>query len=146
MLRPKILVLAFAAAAASPLAAQTPDTCTVAHVLDGDTLHCADGRRVRLLLVDAPDAGRFGSVARRALATLTPAGTQITLETDAVPKDSDGRTLAYVWIGTDRMVNQVLVREGFAFFKPSRENQRYAELLRAAEREARNEHRGVWTR
>jgi micrococcal nuclease len=142
---PRLLSILFALAVltTAPLSAQTR-SCRVAHVHDGDTLGCADGTRVRLLLIDAPDSGRFGAIARRALATLVPAGTVVTLETDSVPRDDEGRVLAYVTVGEGRFVNEILVREGFAFFKPSRDNHKYAERLREAEKDARAERRGVW--
>jgi micrococcal nuclease len=134
-------------AVATPLSArgQVPaDSCRIAHVIDGDTFNCKDGRKVRLLLVDAPDAGRFGNIARRALSTLIPVDSDVALVTDSLPRDGAGRVLAYVYISDGRMVNDILVREGFAFFKPSRENSRYASQLRSAEEKARLEHRGVW--
>ena len=138
-----LIALALATLTAAPLAAQTV-TCRVAHVHDGDTFGCANGTRVRLLLIDAPDAGRFGGIARRALATLIPAGSRVTLETDSVPRDDQGRVLAYVYTGDGHLVNGILVREGYAFFKPSRDNHKYADRLREAEAEARSQQRGVW--
>lgn len=136
----------FALLALTPAALPAQETCEVAHVVDGDTFNCSDGRKVRLLLIDAPDAGRFGGVARRALTSLIQAGSTVRIETDAVPRDRQGRTLAYVFLPDGRMINEMLVREGFAFFRPSRVNARYAEPLRAAEELARAESRGVWSR
>jgi len=141
-----VLALATIVVATPPAARAQPqaDACRIAHVIDGDTFNCTDGRKVRLLLVDAPEAGRFGNIARRALSTLIPVGSDVTLETDSLPRDAAGRVLAYVYISDGRMVNDILIREGFAFFKPSRENSRYAPQLRSAEEKAREEHRGVW--
>ena len=129
-----------------PVSLDAQDTCIVAHVVDGDSLNCRDGRSVRLLLVDAPDAGRFGGVARRALVELAPTGSVVRLETDSIPRDEQGRTLAYVYLPDGRLINEILVREGFAFYKPSREHGRYADRMRAAEAAARGENRGVWGR
>lgn len=126
--------------------ARAQETCRVAHVVDGDTLNCDDGRVVRLALIDAPDAGNFGGIARRALASLVQTGMTVRLETDSVPVDREGRTLAYLYLPDGRMVNELLVREGFAFYRPSRENKRYADRLRQAEEQARAELRGVWGR
>lgn len=129
----------------APLSLKAQEPCVVAHVLDGDSFNCTDGRSVRLLLVDAPDAGRFGSVARRALATFLPARSTVRLETDSIPQDEQGRTLAYVHLADGRLINEILVREGYAFYKPSRENDRYADRLRAAEEAAHREKEGVWS-
>lgn len=138
------LILALLVLLPAVLPAQ--ETCVVAHVVDGDTFNCRDGRNVRLLLINAPDAGRFGGVARRALASLIPVTSRVRLELGSVPRDSQGRTLAYAYLADGRMVNEILVREGFAFFKPNRDNTRYADRLRGAEELARGEGRGVWGR
>lgn len=37
------------------MVADAPFTCVVSHVTDGDTFRCADGRRIRLAGVNAPD-------------------------------------------------------------------------------------------
>jgi micrococcal nuclease len=129
---------------AIPVSAEAQEGCTIAHVVDGDTFNCRDGRNVRLLLVDAPEAGRFGGVARRALVAFMPTDTTFGLETDTIPRDEKGRTLAYVFLSDGRLLNEILVREGYAFYKPSRGHTRYADRMRAAEEAARAERRGVW--
>lgn len=130
---------------ADPVEAQT-DTCTVAFVLDGDTLNCRSGERIRLLLVDSPERGPFGTLARNALAALLPSGSEIRLELDEESRDERGRLLAYVFLADGRMVNEMLIRQGYAFLKPSIVNQRHGDRLRAAESNARRQHLGVWTR
>lgn len=121
-----------------------PGRCTVAFVVDGDTFNCRDGTSVRLLLVDAPEGGRFGDASRRALSTLLPVDTSVRLETDREVHDDQGRVRAYVY--TDgRMVNDVMIRKGFAFFKPSPPNELHAARLRAAEESARQKGIGVWS-
>jgi micrococcal nuclease len=128
-----------------PVRAQSA-TCTVAFVLDGDTLNCRNGDRIRLLLVDSPERGPFGTLARNALAALLPSGSEIRLELDEQPRDGRGRLLAYVFLADGRMVNEMLIRQGYAFLKPSVENRRHGARLRAAESIAREQRLGVWTR
>ena len=128
-----------------PAAVLAQGPCKVAHVIDGDTFNCRDGRNVRLLGIDSPDAGRFGNVARRALATLLPVDSTVRIEIDSVPRDTDGRWLGYVFLEDGRLINELLVRDGFAFYRASRENARYATRLRAAEQTARGASRGVWS-
>jgi micrococcal nuclease len=140
-----VLALGALAVPAAARAQTLATSCRVAHVTNGDSFNCEGGRQVRLLLVDAPAAGRFGNIARSALATLIPVGSDVALETDSIPLDSSGRTLAYVYLSDGRMINDLLVREGFAFFKPNRENRRYAARLRSSEEQARAEKRGVWS-
>jgi len=119
--------------------------CQVAHVIDGDTFNCADGRRVRLLLIDAPDKGEFGAAVRAALLEMLPPGANATLEFDRKRRDGDGRWLAYVYGPDGAMTNLVLVRQGYAFVRFDRDNRRHLGTLREAEREARAVGRGVWS-
>lgn len=122
-----------------------PQRCTVAFVVDGDTFNCRDGTSVRLLMVDAPEGGRFGEASRRALSTLAPIDATVRLETDQEVHDDQGRVRAYVYLDDGRMVNDVMIRKGFAFFKPSLPNVRHADRLRAAEEIARQKGIGVWS-
>lgn len=126
--------------------AQTPDSCTVAFVLDGDTFNCRGGGTVRLALVDAPEGGSFGNIARRALATMLPVGTPVRLEFDEKNRDGNGRLLSYVFLPDGRFANEILVRLGYAFFKPDPANDRYSARLRQAENQARSRGLGVWSR
>lgn len=119
--------------------------CVVAFVMDGDTFNCRDGTTVRLLGIDAPEGGRFGGAARRALATLLPVDSRVRLETEDGATDSDGRMLAYVF-ANGRMTNEVLVRLGYAFYRPDPDRARYAVELRRAEQVARSGRLGVWSR
>jgi endonuclease YncB( thermonuclease family) len=120
----------------------------VAFVADGDTLRLLDGRRVRLVQVDAPEPASecFGRQATRVLAGLAPPGTQIELESDPQLDDADrfGRLLRYAHAG-ERNLNVELVDRGAAapyFFRGTRG--RYAGELEAAAREARADRRGLW--
>jgi len=117
--------------------------CVVAYVLDGDTFNCRNGTTVRLLGTDAPEGGRFGDASRRALATLLPVDSRVRLEFDGERTDSNGRALAYVH--TDgKMVNLVMVRLGYAFYRPDPDHPLHAAQLRAAEEEAKQARLGVW--
>lgn len=120
--------------------------CVVAHILDGDTFNCRRGFRVRMWQIDAPDQGRFGEVARRALLNLAPPGTQVTLRLEERIRDGNGRILAYVFLPDGRMVNQLLIERGFAFYSPRPSYNRYANRLRSAEERAREAGLGVWAR
>lgn len=135
-------VAALALTAAGPVAGQTRP-CVVAFVDDGDTFHCRDGTAVRLIGVDAPEGGRFGDASRRALLTLIPVDATVRLEVEG-ERDSQGRVEAYVFVG-EKMVNEVLVKLGYAFYRPDPDRTRYAPRLRAAEREAKQGKLGVWS-
>ena len=119
--------------------------CTVARVIDGDTIECAGGVRVRLLLIDAPEMsqGRYGTLARRKLEELLPRGAVATLELDVQREDRYARTLAYVRRG-DVFVNRALVRSGVAVVLVYPPNVRYVDELRLAADSARADRSGLW--
>ena len=123
-------------------------TVTVDSVRDGDTILLEDGRRVRLLQVDAPELGAecWGDEAFEALERLAPEGTALRLERDPRLDDVDrhGRLLRYAHAGT-RNLNVEAVRAGNAapyFYRGERG--RYARRLEDAARAARTERRGLW--
>jgi micrococcal nuclease len=128
-----------------PAAAQQPATCKVVYVLDGDTINCEGGVTVRLLLVDVPDRGAFGEEGRAFLVGLLPKGTEVRLEYDANPRDSEGRWLAYAFLQDGTFVNKSLVDRGFAYVEFSAANQARLKELREAEQVARGKSLGVWS-
>jgi endonuclease YncB( thermonuclease family) len=120
--------------------------CVVRRVIDGDTLVCEPGERIRLLLIDAPEMGQgpFGLRARLALEELAPVGATLRLELDAQERDRYGRILAYLHGADGTFINRELVRRGYAVVAVYPPNVRHVELLRAAADSARAERRGLW--
>ena len=122
---------------------------TVASVADGDTLRLTDGRRIRLVQIDAPELDTRECYARPAadmLAELAPPGTRVRLESDPALDERDrfGRLLRYVFVGSEN-VNLRLVEEGAAsawFFH--RERGRYADEFLSAAVAARVQSLGLW--
>ncbi|MGH7557971.1 MAG: thermonuclease family protein [Gemmatimonadota bacterium] len=145
-----LLAVASGLAAGKGFAQGNPDTetfsCTVAFVIDGDSFNCRSGIKVRLLLVNAPEDGPFGDLARGALAGLLPAGERFRIETDRRRQDKQGRVMGYVFLPDGQMVNEMMIRQGYAFLKPDETNQRYLTELREAEAAARETERGLWAR
>jgi micrococcal nuclease len=121
-------------------------SCTVAFVIDGDSFNCRDGTKVRLLLVNTPESGPFGDLARRAMVSLLPVGETFRIETDRERRDKQGRILGYVFLADGQMANELMIRQGYAFLKPSEDNRRYLPRLREAETAARETRRGLWAR
>jgi len=121
----------------------------VGSVTDGDTLRLRDGRRVRLVQIDAPELGGgecYSRAARTALLALAPPGSAVTLEADPELDRVDryGRLLRYVHRSTVN-VNVELVRRGAAapyFYGGDRG--RYASVLLRAARAAKAAKRGLW--
>ena len=124
----------------------------VTRVLDGDTIEVEVGgerERVRYIGIDTPETDHAREVVRRLAARATEAnealvaGREVRLELDAERRDRYGRLLAYVWVG-DTLVNERLLREGYAQVYTRPPNVRYADRFLAAQRSARAEGLGLW--
>ncbi len=128
---------------------------TVIRVVDGDTLVVIfedKPTRLRLIGIDAPESythhdktqrTHIGeSVSRIVQAWLT--GKTIYLEYDAEQEDLYGRQLAYAWIDSHHMINEILVREGLVDVKHYEPNVRYDDYFAMLERLAKKEQRGIW--
>jgi micrococcal nuclease len=143
-----VAVLALAACSTAHDEASVQDA-TVARVGDGDTIDLADGSRVRLVQIDAPELGEgecYGRQAAEALRKLLPEGATVRLEPDPRLDDIDrfGRLLRYVHVG-ETNVNLELVSRGVAapwFFEGMRG--RYADELLDAAYAAEKAGRGLW--
>lgn len=143
-----LLSLALAAAPFASAGAQHPVQeahCVVRRVADGDSFRCSDGRRVRLIGIDSPERDQrpFGSKAQQALLGILPPGSRVMLEYDVGLNDRYGRLLAYAWTGST-LVNEAMVRGGWAVLYTVPPNVKYAERFRRAQNEARTRGAGLW--
>lgn len=121
-------------------------TCVVSKVTDGDTLRCFDGRRMRLLLIDAPEIAQtpYGDEARVQLQSLAGPLDTLTVEYDIDRKDDFGRDLTYLYRADGTMLNETMVAMGYAivlFFQP---NTRHLDRVQSAMDVAQAEGRGLW--
>ena len=130
------------------------DTAHVERVVDGDTIRvrfegASDIERVRLILIDAPEvtgAGEcFGDRATTFVTGLLPAGTIVRLERDVSETDRFDRLLRYVYLEDGRMLNELLVAEGYASVATFPPDLRHLDRMRAAEAAARAAGRGLWS-
>ena len=119
-------------------------------LIDGDTLVLhVDGRAqpVRLLLIDAPEADLgqcFSAAASAFVAAVAPPGSTLEIEQDVSDADPFGRLLRYVYLADGSMLNEQLVRGGFARVTPEPPDDKYLERLREAEDAAREDGVGLW--
>ncbi len=123
---------------------------TVVSVVNGDTLDIqfADGSsmRVRLLGMDAPEDemcfGAEASIRAGELAT----GAAVIVETDPSQTDRDkfGRFYRYVRLPDGRLLNEVMIEEGFAYEYTYFVPYQYQVEFRAAQAAARDNQRGLW--
>lgn len=127
----------------------------VVRTVDGDTIRVdRDGEEIaiRLIGLDTPEtvaADRpvecFGPEASARTAELVDGG-EVWLEYDEVSglTDKYDRTLAFVWLDQQTMLNELLIREGFAEELTYTEGYAHAEDFRVAETRARDARAGLW--
>ena len=122
----------------------TEEDVRVTRAIDGDTLELEDGRSVRLIGINTPELGQpLYAEAAQFTASLVE-GRVASLAYDVTRTDQFGRTLAYVYVG-DVFVNLEIVRSGYANAYTVQPNSTFADAFVDAEREARNDSRGLWT-
>jgi len=130
-----------AALAALLLIASTPANAAlkVVKIYDGDTITMADGLKVRLLQIDAPELAEGECYADKAKATLVSLLSKkgaITLKDDPISASFDryGRALRYIFVGKVN-VNLEMVKQGAAapYFYQGEKGKYSAAMLKAAE-------------
>jgi len=126
-----------------------PEYAEVIEVIDGDTFKIKAGETVRLIGIDAPDSGScYAEEAKNFLVDLV-LYKQVRLEKDISNKDQYGRLLRYVILPShteddDVLVNQVLVRQGYALAQHHPPDVRFRGLLAEAQSESLEEKLGIW--
>ncbi|MGC5699969.1 thermonuclease family protein [Pseudomonas sp. NFXW11] len=127
---------------------------TVQRVVDGDTLHLSDGRRVRMLGLNAPElAGKgraaepLAKAARQRLQRLVArSGGRVGLLPGRERHDRYGRTLAHVYDRNGRNLEAQLLAEGLAVQIALLPNVALVACQQAAENHARRARLGLWRR
>ncbi len=152
------LFLAFALCAFSARAQATAcassrydEIVTVKRVIDGDTLQFNDGRRLRLIGVNAPERPKDGQPAEpladsawHLLQTLASPGSHLRLRWGKEKKDHYGRLLAHAFNADGRNLSASLLAAGMgAAIQIPPNLWRYACYLRA-EKSARRQRHGIW--
>ena len=121
----------------------------VLNVVDGDTIKVETGETVRYLGIDTPETvdprkpvmcyGKEASDKNTALVE----GKVVELEKDISEKDKYGRLLRYIWLH-GVLINEVLVREGYAQSSSYPPDVKYQDRFVEAQRLARDEQKGLW--
>lgn len=124
----------------------------VTRVVDGDTIRVEiEGveYRVRYIGIDAPETGESGAPTECFSPEATERnrrlveGQTVGLEKDISESDGFDRLLRYVWV-EDRMVNAVLVEEGYALARRYPPDTRHADQLAARQAQAQEAALGIW--
>ncbi|GED13762.1 thermonuclease family protein [Aneurinibacillus migulanus] len=133
---------------------------TVTKVVDGDTFKAKiNGKEesIRLIGIDTPETVHpnkpvqpYGPEAS-AYTKKRLDGQTVTLEFDVQQRDKYGRLLAYVWLGNAKnpkaeMLNQTLVKEGYAQVATFPPNVKYTDSFVKLQKQARDAEKGLWAK
>lgn len=120
----------------------------VTRVIDGDTIVVEGDRHVRLIGMDTPEltgsaaAKCFGTEAKAYMEKLL-VGQSVRMEKDVSEVDKYGRLLRYIYLG-DEMIDNKLVREGFARVATYPPDVKYQQMFLDSEEYAREKGLGLW--
>ena len=154
--------------AAASLSFGSTSEGTILRVIDGDSLWVNEGGNqvnVRLIGIDAPEAEdnpkaeqdasenhqslasviASGKEAENYLKNLVHTGEVITLVTDVQTKDAYGRLLAYVYLSDGKLLNEKIVRAGFAVPLAIAPDIKYRKEFESAYESALKGKRGLWS-
>ncbi len=127
----------------------------VVKIVDGDTVKLLmDGEvtTVRLIGIDTPESvhptkeknvpeGKLASEHTRELLE----NNEVYVEYDREPTDRYGRTLAYLYLDENTMVNALILSDGYAQVMMIAPNNKYAEYFQELEDEAKSRNAGLWS-
>lgn len=122
----------------------------VEKVHDGDTITARVENRyekIRLIGIDTPEMGQrpWGSKAKEYLVGLIDASSQtLTIEYDIEHRDKYGRILAYIWANDGRLINEEMLRSGYAVLFTFPPNVKYVDRFISAQKEAKDKKLGIW--
>lgn len=128
---------------------KTQEVVKVMRVIDGDTIEIEGGKKVRYIGIDAPELTDKRTLmkcfADKALAKNKELveRSMVHLVKDMSETDRYGRLLRYVY-KEDMFINELLIREGYAYAASFPPDITYQEKLSKAQREAREKMRGLW--
>lgn len=125
----------------------------VKRVVDGDTFvinYNGKDEKVRLIGVDTPESVKpnspvehYGKEASNFTKKLIN-NQYVKLEFDVQQRDKYGRLLAYVYLKDNRMLNKILLEEGYACIMTIPPNVKYADEFLKLQKTARENKKGLW--
>lgn len=132
-------------------AGSLPNSGRVVAVFDGDTIMLEGGYKVRYLGIDAPEiehddrpADCYGYEAKQFNAALVM-GKIVSLRYDSTQvTDRYGRLCAYIFLPNGNCVNEILVREGYAWVLRKPESFRLLNQLLRLQDKAISDKKGIW--
>ncbi|MDR4510016.1 MAG: thermonuclease family protein [Candidatus Brocadiaceae bacterium] len=162
-----VLLIVFTLFLSLTLYAQSREIITVLEVIDGDTLrvnYYGQEKIVKLVGIDTPenrvntkaqnDANRnkkdidaiidMGKIASDYVSSMVKKGDKVALEFDVQFKDRYERLLGYVFLENGKMLNEEIVKAGYASPVRIPPNLKYKKIFMDAFRDAKKKSIGFW--
>ncbi len=140
---------------------------TITRIIDGDTIQALYGgveKRIRLIGIDTPESRvnrkakkdanmsdhdlktiiEMGKKAKAYVDGLVKRGDLITIEFDVQERDRYKRLLGYVYLSNGKMLNEEIVKAGYANVMTIPPNVKYKDRFIGAYQEAEEDKRGLW--
>ncbi len=152
------LALVFQVYAAQVYAAQTYESCKatgslekakIKRIVDGDTLHLVDGRKVRFVGINTPeldhkngDHDPYAVEARQFLDSLLDQFVYV--QTSNSQRDRYGRYLYYLFDEKNQSLTGQLLAEGLGYRIAYPPNLKYQSCFQETENAARHSNKGIW--
>ncbi len=129
------------------------ETARVKYVHDGDTVHLQDGRKLRLVGINAPELARdnrpaqaFAQAARKQLLSAIAADdNRVGLVYGSERRDHYGRTLAHLFTIDGQNLQALLLERGMAAAIAHPPNLAYTDCYQQRESSARDQGAGIWS-
>lgn len=138
------------AAISSPIPSHGGIMIKAVNVVDGDTIKIERGETVRYIGIDTPETVDprkpimcYGKEASDKNTELVE-GKIVELEKDVSETDRYGRLLRYIWVD-GVLINELLVREGYAQSSTYPPDVKYQNRFINAQRMAQQEQKGLWS-
>ena len=123
----------------------------VSRVVDGDTIHLKDGRKIRFIGINTPEIGYKGKLsepfaqkAKKALQQVLKENQKVGLYYDRERKDRYKRILAFAILENGENIAQILLQQGLAHSIVIPPNDQQALCYRQIEQHARELKSGIW--
>jgi micrococcal nuclease len=145
-----LILLCLTVLASPVLAAGALSEAKIVKVNDGDTVIIrTEGKtyRTRLIGIDAPEMGQepWGRKAKKHLRELlNGSGGMVRVEMDVTKYDKYDRLLAYLWLNDKTLINELMLRDGYAVLFTIQPNSKHVDRLKKAQYTARENRSGIW--
>ncbi len=140
---------------------------TVTRIIDGDILQALYGEReerIRLIGIDTPESRvnkrakrdenmseqdiktiiEMGRNAKKYVDGLIKRGDYINIEFDVQKRDKHGRLLCYVYLSNGKMLNEEILKDGYAVIMTIPPNVKYKDIFSRAYNQAKERKAGLW--